>query len=233
MRLLHYPLLLLLFVLTACGASIQGNGKITERKHTLDTFNKVRIDGMFQVELIKGAPELKVVIDDNLHQYVTYLVEDQTLKIGSSNKLLDADTAVLQIYFDVINAIGVSGASQIRSSHTFKESLTMNVSGAADIDLNLDNKQTALELNGGGDVVLSGKSTALGIAISGAANIDAKSLETTHTNIQITGAGDCEVWATEQLEVTITGAGDVKYKGSPEVIQKITGAGEVSQLQQK
>lgn len=224
---------LLLLVLIACEPSIQGNGVITEQVHDLPDFNKVRVDGMFQVELIKGSPELQVLIDDNLHQYVTYHVEDEVLKIGTSNKLLDADSAVLRIYFETISAIGITGASQIRSSHSFKESLSINVSGAADIELFLDNKQTTLELNGGGDVTLSGKSTALGVAISGAANIDAKDLETSHTNIQITGAGDCEVWATKQLKVTITGAGEVKYKGSPEVNKNITGAGEVSQMDTK
>ena len=47
--------------------------------------------------------------------------------------------------------------------------------------------------------------------------------------MSLSGAGQAEVYASEQLDVTISGVGRVTYSGRPKVINKnISGIGTVS-----
>ena len=47
----------------------------------------------------------------------------------------------------------------------------------------------------------------------------------------IAGAGDCKVWATDNLAVSIAGAGDVKYRGNPVLKKDIAGIGSVKAIE--
>ena len=68
------------------------------------------------------------------------------------------------------------------------------------------------------------------ITISGAGEIKAFDLKSKSLHLRISGAGDAEVYATEELKVKISGAGKVRYKGNPKVEKKISGAGSIKPI---
>ena len=49
--------------------------------------------------------------------------------------------------------------------------------------------------------------------------------------VQVSGAGNASVWATDELKVQVSGAGDVKYKGSPRIEQKVSGGAASSRCE--
>ena len=50
-------------------------------------------------------------------------------------------------------------------------------------------------------------------------------------SVDISGAGDAEVFASVKLDVDVSGAGSVKYKGNATVSQKVSGSGSVSKVE--
>ncbi|MCP2936704.1 DUF2807 domain-containing protein, partial [Salmonella enterica subsp. enterica serovar Typhimurium] len=57
-------------------------------------------------------------------------------------------------------------------------------------------------------------------------------LKSENTKVEISGAGDAEVFASVQLDARVSGAGSVKYKGNAaSVNQKVSGAGSVKKVE--
>jgi len=222
---------LVISLLSACNETIKGNGNVVERQYELDDFSKVDVSGVFEVELIKGKPELEVIIDENLHEHVSYRVEGGRLIIDTDDKFLDAEESILRIHYNDLSVLELSGASQVHAPQTIKsDRLMVEISGASELDLDVHVKNLDLELSGGGELVLSGKTGTMDIDVSGAATIKALALKAGVVEIEVTGAGEVETWVTDRLKVDITGAAEVNYLGQPDVEQKITGAGEVKQI---
>lgn len=215
--------------LISCTEAIKGNGKVKTVSHVLGSFDELVIEGMYQLELIKGDPAYELTLDENLHDYVSHDLEGGRLVLGSSDHFFEADTAVLRVSFEHLNRLEVNGACQVWSDHSFTKAIEIIVNGAADIDLELDVVSCELDLNGGCELDLMGKAKHLNIDIVGAADVDAFRLVSESTDVRIAGAGDVKTNVVSTLNVTIQGAGNVTYIGSPKVNQNIVGVGEVKQ----
>ena len=67
---------------------------------------------------------------------------------------------------------------------------------------------------------------------SGASEVMATDLKASKCWVDLSGAGEVDIWAVEELHIQVSGAGEVNYKGSPEKItQDISGAASVTRLQ--
>ena len=83
-------------------------------------------------------------------------------------------------------------------------------------------------IDGSGSVTAEGTATRFAVDIRGAADVSAKEMKAEHVRIDISGAGDAEVFASKQIHANISGAGTVIYHGHPpDVTQEIRGAGEL------
>ena len=91
-------------------------------------------------------------------------------------------------------------------------------------------KSLTLSISGSGNAAMSGTADKVTARISGAGDIDAAGLQSKAADVQVSGAGNASVWATDELKVRVSGAGDVKYKGSPKIEQKVSGAGKVRSM---
>jgi hypothetical protein len=65
--------------------------------------------------------------------------------------------------------------------------------------------------------------------VSGSGSIAAFGLQSQHAQASVSGAGNIELTATEQLSADISGAGNVQYKGHPKVSEDISGAGSLAE----
>ena len=64
--------------------------------------------------------------------------------------------------------------------------------------------------------------------ISGSGDIEALDMKTKRCDISISGSGDAEVWATDEIKASISGSRDIKYKGdAPKVHARASGSGDV------
>jgi hypothetical protein len=151
--------------------------------------------------------------------------DDPTKAIESAESIL-----VITVYYRSIEEVDLSGACELETSGSINgESFALEVSGAAEADLTLNVTNFELELSGGGDIDLNGIANNVAIGISGAAEVNAFELESKKANIFVSGAGEVEINASEELDVDISGAGEITYIGNPTIKKNISGVGELKQ----
>lgn len=93
------------------------------------------------------------------------------------------------------------------------EGMQINGSGDGEIE-GVDNAELALNINGSGDLVVSGKTEKLDIGINGSGDIRMDEVDGKDVEISINGSGDVSLGggSCQSLEIDIRGSGDVEAK---------------------
>jgi len=132
--------LVIAFTLNSCINTIDGNGEVIREERSVSSFNKIDISGAYEVLINQGDEEhLELEVDENLLEYIETEIENNILYISSIKPIGSASS--LKLYITVVNVedIDVSGAIELTNKGTYKvTSLEIDVSGAADINLNVD-----------------------------------------------------------------------------------------------
>ena len=203
--------LLSVFTLTSCNwHKIRGNGSIKAETRDVAAFEAVICDGGYDVQIkCQEKQSLTIVTDENLLDRIKTDVHNNTLRIHTKGMLLPTDG--IQISISVPNITD----------------FTSNGSTDGDIN-NINNNALDIGINGSGKLHLDGKSSEVKIHTSGSSKIDATSLISDNSDIQINGSGYIQVYAANSIDVQINGSGTVKYKGEPKSInQQINGSGKI------
>ncbi|MFK5856738.1 MAG: DUF2807 domain-containing protein, partial [Bacteroidota bacterium] len=213
-------------------AQIRGNGEITKQSRSIDDFDGIKIDGASTVVLTQGDNyEVVVETDSNIQEYVTVDVKNNTLEFGFNTHKIKK-YKILKFYVTVpnIKLIKVSGASDVNSTNVLTgDNLKIIVSGASDVDLNVDFKSIETKISGASDVTLAGTAISSVVESSGASDFHGKELITTSTIVKASGASSCFVNAKSNLNYQVSGAADVSYVSTPEtvIIKKSKGSENV------
>ena len=173
-------------------------------------FEAITCDGSYDVQIdCQERQSLAIETDENLLPLVKTEVHGKTLRIYTKGHLLPT------------NKIRVVAAVPNLSEFTSNGSINGDIN-------NVNNKSLEIGINGSGKLHLNGKSAEVRINISGSSKIDAISLISESSRIQINGSGHIEVYATNSIDVQINGSGTVKYKGEPKSVnQQINGSGKI------
>ena len=192
------------------GNGIKGSGDVETRQLDFDGFDRIQLDGAFDLEIGFGREfELKLTTDDNLFDEMDISVDGGTLVLDTEENLRPTEGVLLEITMPALAGLKINGAGDITISDFDGERFDLNVRGA-------------------GDLTIDGRVGTLEIAISGAGDVDARELVAREVEIGISGAGDATVHATESLEARVSGVGNVTYYGDPEHKRtKVSGLGHI------
>jgi len=220
------------FLFYSCLNSVEGNKKVVKESRNVYSFSKIDISGEFEVLINQTSSEkLELEVDENLLELIVTEVKNGTLFISTKKTIGKAKSLKLYISMITINKISASGAIEIKNKGKLTtNTLIIDASGAADIELTVELENLQMELSGASETSLSGDATNFEIDLSGASELEAKQLKTDHTTIDISGAGNATVFAKKTLNVTVSGAGSIKYKGNPTIKKDISGAGSIDKL---
>ena len=202
--------LLMLFAGCKMGG-ISGSGTRKTEKKEVPAFKAIETGGAFDVEITCQKPQsVEIEADDNLLPLLETDVSDGVLHVGMKQNYHSQKLISVRIAVPDLNRITISGAGTARVTGVKNENFVINSTGAAKIEA-------------------KGETKAVEIRNSGAGLIDAHELRSSKAEVNLSGAGQAEVYASEQLDVTISGVGRVTYAGQPKVINKnISGIGTVS-----
>lgn len=143
----------------------------------------------------------------------------------------EEDAVEVEVSMSTVEEVMVSGGSEIIGATPIEaDNLRVGVSGAGEIDLQISANRLRSEISGAGEMNLEGSADTHDIDISGAGTVRAADLETSSSSIRVSGAGECEVYATSDLDVDVSGAGTVRYRGEPTISQSVSGAASVKAL---
>ncbi|MBW1899489.1 MAG: DUF2807 domain-containing protein [Deltaproteobacteria bacterium] len=191
---------------------IEGNNITTEEQRQVPSFSKIDISGVFDVAIqYQKKNKITVTADKNLLPHIVTRVTSGKLYVFSNRSICTKSKLHIDIKSDGIEKIQSSGANDIA------------VSG-------VKSNRLEIEMDGAGDINLSGKTKLFVVNLSGAADMEAENLRAETVQISLRGAGDATIYASKKLNAKVTGSGTVNYFGSPkEIIKKITGAGELNE----
>ncbi|HZG23666.1 MAG TPA: head GIN domain-containing protein [Chitinophagaceae bacterium] len=228
----------LLFALVSCnfvgGKRVKGNGNIRTEERKVSSFNEVEVHGAIKLYVSQGdLKPVKIEADENLMQYVVVEQDGDrlTVKPRDGFNLQASDEMKVYVTSPVFKSIDVSGACDILGQTKIdqRERMNLHVSGAGQINMNVHTPEVEAQISGSGTVRLKGETKKFDLGLSGAAKALCYDLLSENTRVDISGAGDAEVYASEKLDAEVSGAGNVSYKGdAPEVNQKVSGAGSVN-----
>lgn len=211
----------------------QSKGNTIKEDRNVANFSKLDIGGAFKVYLSQGDSE-KLVIEadaDELKDIKTD-VDGSTLKIYTEGKWTNRyHDITIHLTFKNLDYIDFSGAVEVTGEGTLNfAELSMDISGAAEIQMALKADKFDAEFSGASEVEFSGTCKTGYFELSGASDFDAQNLEFQDLNIEVSGASEAKVWATGTLNIDASGASDIRYKGTPKVSIDESGASSVKPL---
>jgi len=196
----------------------RSTGDFVKEERAVSGFTSLDIGGAFQVYLSQGDQE-KLVIEadkDEMREIVTEVVGNKLMistKAGWPDRLHEMS---VYLTFKSLDYIDFSGAVEVEGENALSfNNLEMDVSGAAEIDMELKAENFDAEFSGASEIEFRGTCKTGYIEISGASEFDAEGLEFQDLTIELSGASDAKICATGKLNIDASGASSIRYKGNP------------------
>ncbi len=186
-------LFVMILFLTACNAQkygkVKGNGNVINKTRNVGSFEQIGVSGSFDVILKKGDEgKIEIKIEDNLLPYLITEVNNGKLKIKWKNgtSISTRKGVDITVYFKEINAIGVSGASDIVVKDLIRSNkFSVSVSGSGDIEFEIETDHLSASVSGSGDLDIIGTAKTFEAAVAGSGDIDAYGLTSDKDDIKI------------------------------------------------
>jgi len=228
---------LLVSSLSSCyylgGKRVRGNGNITSEERSFPIFDEVDVSGAIDVHISQGELRpVRIEADENLLEYIEVRTSGHRLDVHTRRGYNLRPTRKIKVYVTApdYRKLEVSGACNIIGDTRISQSnpLSMEVSGAGDIRMDVNTPQVAAKISGSGNVDMKGETQNFELRISGAGDANCYDLRSENTEVRISGAGEANVYASVLLDAHVSGAGSIRYKGNAaKVNQQVSGAGSV------
>lgn len=206
--------------------------KIKEDRN-VSNFSSLDVGGAFKVYLTQGNAEKLVVEadEDEIKDIVTEVVGGKLKIYMKSNWHGNVGEMSIYLTFKQLESIDFSGAVEVKSENplTFND-LDMDVSGAAEVTLNMSATKLDAEFSGASELEFTGTCQKGYIEISGASEFEAENIVFTDLVIELSGASEARVNATGELKIDASGASSVRYKGGAKLTVDTSGASSVKEI---
>lgn len=231
MKKTRYILFLCYLLFSSCSQInlFEDSGPETEAFYEVNSFNKIELEGIFNVNLIQNdIYSITIKGGENILDKFSFTDQDNTLtlKHNYSNWLHNLDIPELEIHCSTLNQIQFNSSSNLQSVGTLTgDKLKVLVTEEADIvelDLELDYSYLRFNCRGSssGKHILKGICPNTSFTLNSSNNVLANELESENVEIGHNGLGDAYIWATDSLGVIFYSSGNVYYRGNPFITEK-------------
>ena len=212
-------LLLGLLVISGCddrktivgNDQIAGSGRIVSQNRTAGEFSGIRVTNFATVVITQdSATSVRVEADDNIIGRVQTAVNNGVLDVGLEQG--SYNNVTIRVYLStptltLLESTGAANFTAADSIHT--DDLTCRITGA-------------------GSIRLTGTAVHQSVIITGAGDVRNFGLMSSQCSVSISGSGNVEVTAMQELTAMIAGTGSITYDGNPPLVhQTITGVGSI------
>lgn len=193
------------------GKRIQGSGNRITVQRELGSFKAIEMEGAFDFDVTCQKPQsLSLEGDDNILPLVQADVRDGVLYLRTEKQYNSRQSVAVKITVPDLESIKAAGAGKFRIS-------------------DLKNDKFAIVTTGAASLTASGETKSVEIHNTGAGKIDTQNLHALRAKVDISGAANVDVYASEQLDANVSGVGRVSYAGQPKTVNKnVSGMGVVS-----
>lgn len=214
---------------------IRGDGNIKTETRSVSQFNGISVSGAIDAYVRHDSvSSVKVEAEENLLELIEVNNQGGTLHIHERNGYNLRPTRDIKVYVagPEFRNFRASGACDIYSENKLisPETIDIHISGASSVKLDLNAPSVNAGLSGACSVDLRGQTKNVELDGSGASKFLCFDLLAENVSVEISGAGEAQVFASVKLDVRVSGAGTVHYKGNASVNQRVSGAGSVNKV---
>lgn len=212
----------------SCAQGLKGNGNVISEERTVSTFTHLSINGVFNVFIDQGDKEsVKIETDENLQDIIETIHTGSKLTIRWKDKASVKESTKMNVYVTVKNmdVLGIKGVGNVSTTSPLKtETMELSVSGVGNTSLEINCKTLTADFSAVGNIELKGTTDEADIIAEGTGNLKAFDLIVKKLTLKVSGIGNTEVHAEEEISITSSGVGNVSYKGNP-VVKSMNNSG--------
>lgn len=228
---------------------VKGSRVLSTNTTDINPFNRLLLTEDFEVKLVKAeTAAVKIVIDENLHDYIKIIDKDSTLTLKTTAKLRFKKQEITVFYTDVLNTIELKEEAEIFSENSLKfNDLTLVTSdnsrafltvectmikhineGKARNKLNVTADNVTLELNGDSKIeaLINASKIEADLLESADAQIegDAKDLD---LNVDNSSEFNGEKLSIKDINITTLNRAEAKVNASRDLNINASGTSEI------
>jgi len=188
-------------------------------------FTEFKLEGSSTVYLIPSDSN-KLVVQIKKEEVLGFLDisnKGEKLVINTTGKNKNVSNTfsklVFYVYFTDLNTVVLEGKGKIVTMDTIKADIfSAELRGTGNLDLTISCNHFSAEMGGTGTFKVSGKAKSSKVEVLGVGSYRAYTLITEETDIELSGVGKAQVYASQKLDAELNGVGNIKYKGNPKNI---------------
>ncbi|MFV8467112.1 head GIN domain-containing protein [Flavobacterium sp. LB1P62] len=204
--------------------SIEGSGHVTTEKRIVKgDFKSIEVSNAIDL-VIEQSDKIEIIVeaDDNLQKEITTKVENGVLIIACNyNSFNNIKSKKVTVKIPIIDQLEASGAATIKSINIIKgESIRLEASSAASINLNIESDAIYNESSSGSTIAINGKALKLEATASSGSTIDAKDLLVNEIKAHASSGSTINVHPIVSLDATASSGASINYNIIPKSIRK-------------
>ena len=208
-----------------------------ERVFQTGSFERVRIDGPFEVRITTGgSPGAKASGDRQLIERISVAANGGTITVrlgsGGWGEAFRSDAAappVITLTTPRLTTIAVSAGARATVSRIAGQRIDLSVAGSSSLTARqVEADQLTAALRGSGALTMGGRAKRARLTSDGTGTIDAKAMTVEDLVVQLDGLGETRATAQRTAQVTTTGLGQVTVEGGAACTVRALAGGPVS-----
>lgn len=209
------------------GPGVDGNGDvITVDRNINSDFNKVEVSRGLDLYITQSDEvSLSVEADSNLHDIILTEVENNTLKVSTTENIRRSTSQKVYLSITDISSLSATSGSDVFGASVIKaNTLNLSTTSGADMELEVNTNKLYCSSTSGSDMQLSGSTEFLSAEATSGSDIKAQNLRAEVCEAKATSGADISVHTSDKLIAKASSGGDIRYSGNPKQIDKSDGA---------
>lgn len=205
------------------GEGVDGNGNVvTADRNISSDFDQIKVSQGLDLYITQSNDvALSIEADQNLHDLIMTDVENNILRIYSTENIRRASSKKIMLNIKDISAIKATSGSDVNSTNTIEvDDLELNTTSGANMELSVKTQTLNCRSTSGSDIIVSGTTDILIAEATSGSDIKADNLKAETSKVKATSGADISVNTSKELTARATSGGDIRYSGNPEKVNK-------------
>lgn len=207
---------LLGFAMPALANTTTGEKEIVEVKRTVTTYNKIRVNGSFEVSLVYGETgQVTLLGEKGMVGLVTTKVENGMLLISAVQPMENQKLKITIPYTSLDEVLLIGDGSITAKKEIRNDNFRVGIDGNGSIDLAVSANNVNACVLGDGDIRIGGAADSFDCRVVGNGAIMANSLQADNVKAVVSGKGDIKTTSNKSIKAFIEGKGNIAFAGEP------------------
>ncbi len=183
-------------------------------------FENIHIASIFNAEIVQSDQwEVTLKGEEEDLDDVRVKMENKNLEVDFDRDISkwDRDRREVFIYLRLpeLESLELSGTARAVVKGFTQNLMQIDLSGAANADMDIQVEDTDIDLDGMSKLTLYGSGDKVDASIAGASSLDASEYQVKSAKIDASGVSHVKINASEILEIDATGGSEIRYLGNP------------------